>query len=781
MFNLIAVWIIAFADVTATIQGVVRAQGTREPVPFATVSIPALGRSVQTDVHGLFVLSGISAGRWRVQAGALGYRPNSIEIVTGESGNVRLDFELEVRPVLLPGVTAESNDSADALNTGFESGPAPSRMTAEALKLVPGLAEADVLRALQALPSVSAMSDYSSALYVRGGSADQNLIQIDGTPLFNPYHVGGVFSAIAADAVSTVDVWPGALPARVGDRIASAVVINTREGEKDRVRTSGSLGLISTTLTADGPLNKGNGSFLLSGRRTYIDAITDIGYKLGAIDFTMPYGFDDAYGKLTHRVGDLGSLSISGYWNGESIEIPERMRESLDDWGEFGWGSHMISATYRQPITGSVLLELHAARTAFNGTFDGWAVRHEGGGVCDQIGCHFENTDTIRAIDAHTRTRDHLFGLHLTTFQNTHTGRAGLQNDRYVFDHELTAIDTDTSYISPFADRHDLSTLAAYIEDEWRSTDHLNVRAGARVLTGGGLGTAWLPRLGVRWQVTPRITLSAGGGAYAQALRTMKDDESVAASVIAYDILTPQPADAGWLRGTDFVAGGEYASSGVTLRLDAYAKTIRNLVLPPVPEEPLNAKPLVNESYRVGSGNAQGVELSARKVSNRVDLGIAYALSFAERRAGDDVFAPRFLRTHQLDISATYKRGTRSVYSARMIAASGQPYTPVEGISQPLAFNPATQTWQFSYNRAILGEHNAGRLPSYFRVDLAARKTYEREWFGRRGTLVPYLQVINVLNNKNALVADVQAYNRTTIGYLPQFPIIPTFGVEWRF
>src|SRR5688572_19174538 len=409
MFHFLVAALLTFTpEPGATIQGVVRAEGTREPIPFASVTIRALDRTVQSDAHGLFVISGVAAGRWRIESSALGYEANALTVETTGNATVRLDFELRLRPVQLPGVFVRREEVNAQAVAAAEAGPAVVRLSAQSLKTIPGVVEPDILRALQLLPSVATISDYSTALYVRGGAADQNLLQLDGIPLFNPYHIGGIFSAVPADAVSTVDVWAGALPARAGDRLSSLVVINTREGGKDRIRTSGGLSLLSANVTVDGPIRGGRGSFVLSGRRTFIDAITGVGYWLGLIDFTMPYGFTDLYGKVTHRIGELGSIAVSGYWDGEAIYTPKRMRETINEFGAFEWGSRLVSLSYRQPLRGSVLLEARIGYSDFTGAFDAWNISRSGIECLGSSGCPDVPmvVDTSRAILANTKAQD---------------------------------------------------------------------------------------------------------------------------------------------------------------------------------------------------------------------------------------------------------------------------------------------------------------------------------------------------------------------------------------
>jgi hypothetical protein len=768
-------WLLSLALLTegAAVQGTVRAERSLESIAGATVTLPELRRIAIADAKGYFVISDVPAGSWKVQAAALGYESQTITITSDGSSVIRVDFDMVIRPISLPGVsiqrteqTAETTVSAPA--TG---GPPAVRIDGGTLRLVPGLAEADVLRALQVLPSVHAMSDFSAALYVRGGAADQNLITLDGIQLFNPYHVGGIFSAIGASAVSTVDVWAGAQPARTpGDRLASTVAIHTRDGGRDQVRTEGSIGLLSTTLSIDGPINEGKGGFLIAGRRTYIDAATDAAHALGLISVTMPYGFSDVYGKVTHGVGALGSLSISGYLNRESFDITEKMREELNGDADFDWGSKMLSASLRQPLSTAVLLELRAGYTDFVGNFMGYGT--DGG---------TEQGDTL-TIRAHSITRDVLGSADLTWYNRRHTTRFGIQLDHFRFGHAVDA-DENEDEMMPNFDRADrLSTAAAYIEDQWQLADPLELRIGARLLEAGRLGHVLLPRAGVQWRTNTHLTLSAGAGRYAQAMRSMRDEESAVSSFLAYDFLTVQPEDAGLATGEDVVLSVEFTAPRTAIRVDAYAKRMHNLVLPAEPDDPLDAPLFVNEIYRVGSGKARGIELLAKHNVGRNELGLSYAWSQSERTAGDDEYAPRFERRHVLDASATRTWGS-GVLSARAVLASGQPYTAVVAMTSPFEFNAANRRWEGEsiFGLLVTGNHNAARMPGYFRLDIAARKSWRKHWFGQDGTITPYLQILNTLNTKNVLIADRQPYSRPLLRYAPQLPLLPTLGLEWKF
>jgi hypothetical protein len=765
----------------ASIHGTVRAEGSGAPIARATVQIPELQRSVTTDEQGYFVLPGAQAGRWAVRATAIGYRAHEAVVQVSASGSLRLDFDLAPEPVSLAPVEVREREGGAGV-TGGAAGPGATRLDARAVKLTPALAEPDVLRALQTLPSVAAASDYSSALHIRGGLPDQSMISLDGVPLYNPYHLGGLLGAVDPDAVQSADLLAGAFPAGVGDRTAGMVEIRTREGGRDRARGTGSVGLISSRVGVDGPLPGGNGSYLFSARRTYLDAVTRAAHGLGVIGDYLPYDFSDAHLKMTHDVGPLGRLSASAYVNDEGLVYREEGENQEID---FDWGSHALGLRLWSPWSATVAGELRAALSGFGGRFDTghyrWINQEQ----------RLEDVLTPQ-FHASTSLRDLLLAGGVTWYGRRHQLRAGVQADWYRFHHQAVPTEEDLEeFLPPFRQTDTPRTLAAYLEDEWTAGSALAIRAGVRVLAAGERGTEWMPRLGLRYTPTSSLAFSFGAGRSAQVMHSLRDAETVAASVIAYDILAAVPEEMGLTVADDAVLGVEWTGRSLGLRVEAYERRFRHLPVTPVPEDPVMGW-LVPGRFREGSGNARGLEVLGRYTRGERALTLAYTLARAEREVDGVRYAPRFDRRHTVDLSGYTPWGRRGQLSARLVWMSGQPYTPVVGLLRQRHASPGEPGLVDLVTAVpVMGEHNSARLPSYLRLDLGARRSFERSWFGRSTTITPYFQVLNVLNTRNALAGipeesvvwtrDQEPYARVRLFYPPQLPVFPTFGLEWRF
>ena len=761
----------------ADLQGRVRASPSGDAVPYATVRLPELRRAVSAGEDGSFVLPGVPEGRWRVQASAIGYQTTEAVVSVGGGAVVRLDFDLVAAPVALARVEArgQRRDASDS-RAHVLGGPPPAGMDARALMSVPALAEADVLRAVQTLPAVAAASDFSGALYVRGGSPDQTLVMLDGAPLFNPYHLGGLFGAIDPATVESVAVLPGALPARAGDRVSGVVDIRTREGGRDRVRGSGALSLISSRASIDGPLPTGRGSYAASFRRTFVDAFTGAAYALDLIPSPIPYAFTDAHLKLTHDLGG-GVVTASAYLDDEGMDTPARQRRETGNDLRSDWGTLLGAVAYRRSLGAGLAAEARLGATRFHATFEG----------IQRVLPSAAGAELVpREVSGRTETRNLFASAEMAWAAGRNQLRAGFQADAYRMAHHLAKVHPETfgGFVVPFQREDHPRTFAAWVDDEWAPSPALTLRGGVRVLHAGGRGTAWMPRAGLRWSPRPGLALSAGAGRYAQVMHSLRDEESVASAVLSYDLLAA-PA-AGLLTGQDVAAGAEWSRGGTSVRVDAYAKWLHGLPLPPVPENPLESPLVVPGGFRTGEGSTRGVEVLARHLRGRALFSLSYALAYAERRVDGETFTPRFERRHTLDALAVLPAGGRGELNARLALATGQPYTPVVGVAEGYAYDPRTGRFvpaPDTRGTLLLGAHNSARLPGYLRLDAGARREYERRWFGRPVTVTPYLQVINVLNTRNILFAQPRADHETppVLRFVPQIPVLPTVGVEWRF
>lgn len=736
------------------LHGLVGAAPSAEPIPYAVVEIVQTEHSSSADERGWYVLANVPPGSWTMRATAPGYKPLE-RIVEFTGPTVRLDLLLERAPIELAAISV----GADTLAIP-EAGPAPVRLGAATIEAIPAVAEPDVFRALDILPSVSAISDFSTALFVRGGTPDQTLVQLDGAPLFNPYHLGGMYAAIDPGAVASVDLMPGAVPASLDGRLGGVVQIWTRSGGRDRVRGSGGIGLVSSRATIDGPLNDGRGSFLTSARLTYIDLVTTAASGVGLIESPLPYGFQDGHLKLTHDVPGGGQASLSLYATREVLRSPD---EEID--ADYDWGARVGSLQLRHPFRGNWMAR---ALVAYSG-FDSDA--HFGDRRDAVSGALVDADMSVASVEAGIERHG-----------NRHVTSTGVKYERYRFGYDVWRADGSffAELLPDLEQRDALGLTSGFVEHRWLPTGAFSLHAGLRLLHADDAGTAFLPRVGARLSLSNRLEFFADAGMYAQALRSLRSEESEAASLLAYDLLLPRHDRLA--QGQDAAIGASWRGNRFVVRADAYWKSAEDIAVPPFPRIPYHAPALAVEATFDATSTTRGLELMGQYHDDGKSLLVNYALIGVTYEVNGVRYKPRFDRTHTLDVTAVIPLGETLELGTRFVEASGQPYSPVVGVIDGLVFNPRDDRFAGNYRDVfVYGAPNSRRLPGYWRLDAGLRGSYEKDWFGREFTLEPYFEVTNLLGQRNTLFMTPDPYEGGLETHSPQLPLLPTFGVSWKF
>ena len=276
--NLILIFILGNASILCqkyvNMNGFVRDDSNGEPISYANVFLSNTSMGVATNNEGYFVLSNIPSGVYEINVAMIGYAVHKEKVDLSLEESIRLEIRLK----------EEALKGAEVLVTAerqkFERSMESSQIALDIREInsAPAFVEPDVFRTLQMLPGVQTTSDFSSALYVRGSTPDQNLIMLDVIAVYNPYHLGGIFSTFNTDAIKEADFHAGGFPARYGGRMGAILNVINREGNTEKIRGSANLSLISSKALVEGPIPKWKGmkgSWMVSGRRTYIDKVVD--------------------------------------------------------------------------------------------------------------------------------------------------------------------------------------------------------------------------------------------------------------------------------------------------------------------------------------------------------------------------------------------------------------------------------------------------------------------------------------------------------------------------
>jgi hypothetical protein len=713
------------------------------PLQGVIVQVRGAGHSTVTDDAGAFVLRGVPGRRVLLLVSRIGIYPDSLWVEDDQSV---VQVVVALRPIALPGITARARLPA---RVEFEESVQPSivRVDRETIAQLPAAIEADVVRAVQLLPGTIALNDYTVGFNVRGGEPDQNLTQLDGITIFNPSHLGGLFSTFDTDAVDEVQFITGAFPAASSGRLSSVMDVGIRPGRRDRFGVRGGVSLLSSRLLLEGPIGGKGASWLVSARRTYADVLAS-----ALTSETLPYYFWDTMAKLAIPVGAGGTLSATGYlgrdvidwvWTEAAAGQPE---VRLDG----GWGNHVVGVRYDQPV-GPHRLILDAGASGFSTAF---GLRP---GILDA-----ENT--ARLLSGSAR-------LQLTAHRD-HAVTVGAAVESYRMQYDAGSESFGSSFLRL---RYAPVVWSGFGEDEWRVSDRLIVRPGLRVEGVQGPDVVrFSPRIGAKYFVTPSVALTGSAGRYHQVIHSLRDQNlpwNIFDLWIGADSATPVASSTHLVGGIEWWFGAAESVS-----LEVYRKTFTDIIDANLDEDP----GVQGDEILAVSGDAWGFDLLVRRHWGRLSGWVAYSFTKAIRETpGGRVYPAVHDRRHMVNVVLQAPGPFGSDAGVRLGIGSPLPYTPFIGEWNHRFYRAATHTFDNLDREPIASpDLNSARFPMYGRIDVSLR--WELRRFG--GILRPYVQVANVLNRRNVFLYfyDYTTAPATRTAF-SQLPVLPSVGVEFAF
>jgi hypothetical protein len=723
------------------IRGLVLERGDSLPVAGARVEALGLSAVAVSDSAGRFLLRGLPRRALRLRISAAGFVPETLAVSQDtDSVTVLLSRQpFQLAPLEIIG-------EISAARRRFEELAQPSTVTLEAeeVRRTPYVLEPDVVRVVQLLPGTVARNDYSIGYNVRGGESDQNLVLLDGIPIFNPSHLGGLFSTFDPDAVRSADFLTGGFPAVYSGRLSSVLDVSLRPGRRDRLHGSGQISLLSSKLLLEGPLPKG-ASFLAGARRTYLDALVS-----AVSDETLPYYFADAIGRVDLPGGSGGHLALSAYWGRDALDLrlvePTESRDALDL--AFDWGNHLLGVNWTRGL-GAWRAEVRASVSEFGSTL----------GLLPDV-VRFRNRVLLRAG-----------GVTLEPpASRAHRLVAGLGVEHYRITYDLESPTLGTVFLSS---RFDPTVWAAFADYQWTPAPRVFLRPGLRLEHVPDANfTGLAPRIAFKGFLTPSFAVTGSAGRYYQPLHSIRDQEI---PVTIYEFWVG--ADP-WIpvgRADHLVLGVEgWKGSEFQLTVEAYGKWYYNLQT----QNQANDFRVRGDEFITTTGNAWGLDVLLRRHAGRVRGWIAYSYSRAERNAEGVKYPPGHDRRHTLNFVLQAPGPLGSEMGVRWGYGSPLPYTPFLGQWERLRYNPTDHAFEAPEEQPIAGPINSARFPHYSRLDLGFRWSF-RKW---GASWEPFLQVANLYNRRNVFLYffDYGNVPPTRTG-LSQLPFLPTFGLEVRF
>lgn len=754
----------------ATVQGrVYDDEGAAVPGVIVTLQEDsAVVAGVSTDPLGSFRFPPVSPGPYTLRAGSVGFAPHSEAVMATTEAPLDLEVTLLRQAIVLEAVSVEATASRQRDRFERLAGATIRDLDAAGIRSVPGVAEADPIRAVEVLPGVVSTSDFSASFHVRGGSQDQNLILLDGVPIFSPFHLGGLFSVFNADMLDRVQLQSGGFGAEHGGRVSSVLEIESDVGEGP-FHVDAGVSLLASRVAAGGPapraLSDGLGlsslRYRVSARRSYFDV-------LAKPWFDFPYHLTDFQAAVEGWTSSGSRLSLTAYSGRDVLALTDVKDEGFPLKVDWDWGNDLVGLRWTRPRTGGGSLDVLANFSRY-GTGIGFP--------------EFDDTEFESRIQQGQLRAD--LDLRPTTNLSVELGASF---ERLAYENLFATGGT------VFGDGAGSGRQwGAYAQTRWSRPEAWLLEAGMRFDGWRPDPGPWVaevsPRIAVkRFFLAGDLAVKAAAGRYTQFLHSIRDEELP----LGLDIWILAGDQAPHIRSDQLQLGLEgYRGTGWFWSVEGYLRTFDGVVA-------LNSSDDTNDprdDYLAGDGLSYGLDFLVRKDTGELTGWAALSLLKAERTFPDPLvpgqpavtYPPIFDRRLDLDVVLQFPLPWSWDAGLRWNLGTGIPYTRAVGSfayysprwlgSEALEWTGGEDEGQDSY-AVLLGERNGARYPLYHRLDFNLRRTSFRSW----GTLTPYISLVNAYNQTNPLFYfyeyDSSPPVRTGVS---MFPVLPTIGLEVSF
>lgn len=713
-------------------------------------------KGVVSDADGYFSIEAIDLPA-KLVVSYIGFELSS-RMVTEKDALRQLKFYLKPEALSLEEITI-SEQLPDRNVVSLDMGR--SRVPIETIKNIPALfGEVDLLRSLQLLPGVQTAGEGTTGLFVRGGSADQNLIQLDGAPVYNPSHFFGFFSVFSPDALQGVDFYKGNIPAQFGGRASSVIDVSLKEGNYTKLKGEGGIGTISSRLTVDGPLFSDRSSFVISGRRTYADLFLRLSQDDNIRNNDLY--FYDLSGKFAFRLGDKDKLLVSSYFGSDFLGLS----------GQFGlgWNNWISSLTWSRNISDRAFFDLNAYHSyyKYNIGFSDEDAGFDWSNVLSESGIKGEwsyilNPKTDLKWGFHSQYYN-FAPLNLTPAPGSiidpiaTSARRGLQQNLFFaasFDlNEALRLETGVRG----SIYHQIGSGVSYIYENGIPTPNAEIidTLSFKSLERMKMYQAFEPRASLRWILGPGLSFKAAYNRNFQFVQVASNSSAglpIDRWILADSYTQPIRADQ-----TSVGLFKNLKDNTWEVSLEGYYKDFRNII-----DIRQGANVLFTDNVETeiltGSGYAYGLEWLARKNRGKTTGWISYTYSRTWRRvigiSDDQWYNPRFDRPHDLTLVLNHE------FTKRWSVGMTYVYTTGQAVSFPIG------SYEVDNQRLPLYSalRNTDRFPDYHRMD--ASVTWRNVDKGRKWRGSWNFSIYNLYGRKNPFAYQFTEIINENINFNP--------------
>lgn len=778
-----------------TLSGYIKDAKTGEALVGASVFIENNAKGTSTNVYGFYSIT-ISSQLTIVRYSYIGY--NQIEKSIDLNKDLRLNIELSEKQDVLDEVIIESKQS-DQNTQSTQMGKIELSM--DKVKTIPAfMGEVDILKTIQFLPGVSSGGEGNTGFYVRGGGPDQNLILLDEATVYNASHLFGFFSVFNADAIKNVSLTKGGMPSNYGGRLSSVLDITMKDGNYKSFQADGGIGLIASRLTLQGPIKEDTASYIISGRRTYIDVLTEPFIPDTSSFKGSGYFFYDLTAKLNWRLSDKDRLYLSSYFGRDVFTFNN---QDLDFIFNVPWGNATASLRWNHLFSDKIFVNTTAVFTDYNFAFEG--------------GSSSFNFKLASGIRDYNLKQDYTY-----YHSSLHNFKFGWN---YTFHRFIPSSLSASSGDVEFDTQDDIKVFgnesAIYILDEWNINESLKINLGFRLSMYQHIGpfTRYFknpnsgvtdstreysnfqtiktyfgpePRFSARYLLPDQSSFKIGFAHNYQYIHLA----SISSVSLPTDLWFPSTEIVKPQIGTQYSLGyfKNFSENKYETSIELYYKDLRNLIEykeNSFPEDNLNNN--VDNQLTFGNGYSYGAEFFLKKRMGNFNGWIGYTYSKTMRKFDEidngDWFPAKYDRRNDLSVVAQYQINDRVNIGAVFVYATGNSLSLPERRWFSLEENRIITVWS---------KRNQYRLDPYHRLDISVtidskpfkdvfnKKTNKSERIEKKVVSSWNISVYNLYNRANPYFIffdysgdPLEGTAEFGASQVSLFPILPS--ITWNF
>jgi hypothetical protein len=769
----------------STLSGYLKDAQTGEALIGARVYVDSLKTGAVANIYGFYSLT-LPNGTYDILFTYVGKEPTKKRVV--------LDSDLELDINLVP-----MSDLAAVVVTGEKKEQETTEMSTvhlsmDKVKTLPVLlGERDIIKTAQLLPGIQSGSEGSSGIYVRGGGPDQNLILLDGVPIYNANHLFGFFSVFNADAINQVKLVKGGFPAEYGGRISSVIDIRMNEGDMKKIHGEGSVGIISSKLMLNGPIIKDKTSFMISARRTYIDilarpvikAVNNIQNPDSDDNVTGGYFFYDVNAKLNHIINPNNRIYFSAYLGNDKFNVDQQYRyEDADDeknyidesTGGIKWGNKIMALRWNHKFGPKLFANttLNYSQYSFSTGFGqkGYEEGMENNPFEDYS---FEYVSGITDWGGNMNFYYYPAPNHEVQFgfgETYHTFRPGI--NQLSINAEGNSVNVtfgnDNTYAHEFY---------SYIQDDFKISKRFMANVGlhfSNFYVNEKLYNSLQPRASLNYKLDEKSSIKASYAKTTQFLHLLTNTSIGLPTdlwVPVTDSIPPQ-------QGNQVAIGyTRELPKGYRISTEAYYKTMENLIEYKEGASFFGTTQGWENLVEIGNGYSYGAEVLFEKKTGKTTGWIGYTLSWTNRKFENlndgNEFPYRYDRRHDISFVLTHEFNDRVDIGIVWVYGTGNAITL--GLQQ---YNTVGNNLFVDNQINHIEERNGYRMPSYHRLDLGVNLHKEKKWGKRTWSFGIY----NAYNRQNPFYLDIgylQNGNEKVLKQISLFPLLPSVSYSFKF